>query len=48
MRQFSYSGWLKGDALLTLLFNFALGFVITKVQGDQMVLTLIGTRQLMF
>jgi hypothetical protein len=41
------NGLKLGDALSSLLFNFALIFVIGKVQEDQMELKLNGTHQLL-
>jgi hypothetical protein len=41
------SGLKHGDALLQLLFNFALECVISKVQENQVGLKLNGTRHLL-
>ena len=40
------NGLKKGDALLLLLFNFALGYIIKTVQVNQNSLKLNGTHQL--
>jgi hypothetical protein len=40
-------GLKQGDALSTLLFNFVLEYVISKLQGNQVVLKLNGTHQLL-
>jgi len=40
------NGLKKGDALLLLLFNFALGYIIKMVQVNQNSLKLNGTHQL--
>jgi hypothetical protein len=41
------NGLKQGDALSPLLFNFALEYVIRKVQDNQAKVTLIGTHQLL-
>jgi hypothetical protein len=42
------NGWKEGDALLPLFFNFALEYVIKRVQINQVGLKLSATRQLLF
>jgi hypothetical protein len=43
----SVTGLRQGDALSPLLFNFAVGYHIRKVQNDQKELKLIRTHQLL-